>query len=286
MNSLLVARLIVVISSISMLGFGTDVTNAFGAEPKTTAAEGPKRSKWNNFDRLDFQVDGRDALLIVPPKADVGKPWIWRTEFFGHEPQVDIGLLGKGFHVAYVNVQNLYGAPKALDAMDAFYDHVTREYGLMPKVVLEGFSRGGLFTLNWGAQHPDRVACMYNDAPVCDFKSWPAGRIKSKGAPADWKRCLEAYGLTEAEALAYKLNPIDNLAPLARHNVPLLHVCGDADVVVPFDENTKIVQERYKALGGPFALITKPGVGHHPHSLKDPTPIVDFIYKHTAVLDK
>ena len=24
-------------------------------------------------------------------------------------------------------------------------------------------------------------------------------------------------------------------------------------------------------------VILKPGVGHHPHSLKDPTPIVDFI---------
>src|SRR5690349_2167336 len=106
-------------------------THTRAADPKPAAGE-VKRSQWNKFDRLDFQVDGRDAILIVPPKADVGKPWIWRTEFFGHEPQVDIALVGKGFHVAYVNVQNLYGAPKALDAMDVFYDHVTREYGLMP----------------------------------------------------------------------------------------------------------------------------------------------------------
>jgi len=42
----------------------------------------------------------------------------------------------------------------------------------------------------------------------------------------------------------------------------------------------------HKALGGPITVIVKPGVGHHPHSLKDPQPIVDFVYKHTAALDK
>jgi len=245
-----------------------------------------KKSQWNGFERLDFSVDGRAAILIVPPKADVGKPWIWRTEFFGHEPQADIALVSKGFHVAYVNVQNLYGAPKALDAMDKFYDHVVKTYGLMPRVALEGFSRGGLFALNWAARHPDRVTCLYNDAPVCDFKSWPGGKGKGKGSAGDWKRCLEAYGLTEEEALAYKLNPVDNLAPLAKHKVPLLHVCGDADDVVPFEENTKLIETRYKELGGPITVVVKPGIGHHPHSLKDPKPIVDFVYNHTAVSDK
>ncbi|MGC3972258.1 MAG: prolyl oligopeptidase family serine peptidase [Pirellulales bacterium] len=257
-----------------------------GISVPASRADEIKRSHWNGLERLDFTVDGRAALLIVPPKADVGRPWIWRTEFFGHEPQADIALTAKGFHIAYVNVQNLYGSPLALDAMDKFYDHVTKQYDLMPKVALEGFSRGGLFALNWAARHPDRTSCIYNDAPVCDFKSWPAGRGRGKGSPTDWKRCLEAYGLTEQEALDYKGNPVDNLAPLARHKIPLLHVCGDADEVVPFEENTKLLAERYKALGGPIEVIVKPGVGHHPHSLKDPKPIVDFVYKHTAALDK
>jgi pimeloyl-ACP methyl ester carboxylesterase len=269
-----------------MLAIGSWCPAAKAADPKPVAAGEVKRSQWNGLERLDFQVDGRAAILIVPPKADVGRPWIWRTEFFGHEPQADIALTEKGFHVAYVNVQNLYGAPKSLDAMDTFYDAMIRDYHLMPKVVLEGFSRGGLFALNWAARHPDRVACIYNDAPVCDFRSWPGGKGKGKGSPGDWQRCLEAYGLTEAEALKYELNPVDNLKPLARHKIPILHVCGDADDVVPFEENTKLVEERYKALGGPITVIVKPGVGHHPHSLPDPKPIVDFVYKHTAVLDK
>ena len=63
--------------------------------------------------------------------------------------------------------------------------------------------------------------------------------------------------------------------------MPLLHVCGAADTVVPVSVNTAVVEKRYKALGGSIKVILKDGVGHHPHSLKDPKPIVDFILKHT-----
>ena len=240
-----------------------------------------KVSEWNGYERRDFQVDGRDGFLVVPKVPADGKPWIWRTEFFGHEPQADLALAAKGFHLAYVNVQNMYGSPKSLDHMDKFYEQVTTERGLSKKVVLEGFSRGGLFSLNWAARHPDRVACIYNDAPVCDFKSWPGGKGKAKGSPGDWKTCLAVYGLTEEQALAYKLNPVDNLEPLAKAHIPLLHVCGDADEVVPIDENTRLIETRYKKLGGPITVIAKPGVGHHPHSLKDPAIIVQFILEHT-----
>ena len=245
-------------------------------------AEDDRISNWFGFERRDFKVDGRACLLIVPEKAADGRPWIWRTEFFGHEPQADLALAARGFHVAYVDVQNMYGAPVALDHMDRFYEHLTTARGLSKKTVLEGFSRGGLFSLNWAARHPDRVACIYNDAPVCDFKSWPGGKGKGPGSSGDWQRCLQVYGLTDAEALAYKLNPVDNLAPLAKEKVPLLHVCGEADEVVPFDENTQLIEERYRALGGPITVIAKPGVRHHPHSLKNAQPIVRFVLAHTT----
>lgn len=240
-----------------------------------------KVSTWNGLEKRDFQVDGRDGFLVVPKTPAVGKPWIWRTEFFGHEPQADLALAAKGFHLAYFNVQNMYGSPKSLDHMDKFYEHLTATRGLSKKVVLEGFSRGGLFSLNWAARNPDRVACIYNDAPVCDFKSWPGGKGKGKGSAADWQRCLQAYELTEQQALEYKLNPIDNLEPLAKAKIPLLHICGDADDVVPMAENTSIIEERYKKLGGQITVIAKPGVGHHPHSLVDPKPIVSFVLSHT-----
>ena len=71
----------------------------------------------------------------------------------------------------------------ALRHMDAFYDELTKRRGLAKKTVLEGFSRGGLFAYNWAAAHPDRVACIYADSPVCDFKSWPGGKGKGRRQP-------------------------------------------------------------------------------------------------------
>jgi alpha-beta hydrolase superfamily lysophospholipase len=75
---------------------------------------------------------------------------------------------------------------------------------------------------------------------------------------------------------------VDNLAPLAQAKIPILSVCGDADTGVPMAENTLVVQDRYQTLGGEITVIAKPGVGHHPHSLRDPQPIVEFILQHSA----
>jgi hypothetical protein len=59
-------------------------------------------------------------------------------------------------------------------------------------------------------------------------------------------------------------------------------VCGDADDVVPLEENSGIVKSRYDALGGKMTLILKKGAGHHPHGLEDPSPIVEFISKNAT----
>ena len=248
---------------------------------------GTHAAEWEGFKKQDLLVEGRNAFLIVPKIPAPGKPWIWRTEFFGHEPQADLALLAHGFHVAYIDLQNLYGAPVAMGHMDALYSHVRQEFGLAPKVVLEGFSRGGLFALNWGAKNPQQVACIYNDAPVCDFKSWPGGKGTGKGSPGDWERLKSVYGFaSDDEAIAYPRNPVDNLAPLAKQKIPLLHVCGETDDVVPIDENSRLVFQRYQALGGPMTLIAKPHCNHHPHSLKDPTRIVNFVLTHTGFADR
>ena len=80
--------------------------------------------------------------------------------------------------------------------------------------------------------------------------------------------------------MAYDKNPLDNLKPLADAGIPILHLCGDADEVVPADENTMIVEKRYRELGGHIEVIYKPGAKHHPHCLENPQPIVDFVLKY------
>jgi lysophospholipase L1-like esterase/pimeloyl-ACP methyl ester carboxylesterase len=237
-------------------------------------------SEWNGYPRQDFVVAGRVCMVIAPKKALPGNPWIWRPEFPGAFPSVDLALLAKGYFFAHVDLDNSYGAPASMPIMDAFYDYVTKNYHLATKVVLEGFSRGGLYAFNWAALHPGRVASIYVDAPVCDIKSWPGGKGKGVGSPADWQRCLKIYGLTEEQAMAYDHNPIDNLRPIAAARIPIIAVAGDADTDVPMAENILVAQKRYQELGGSLQLITKPGVAHHPHSLSDPKPVVDFILAH------
>ena len=193
----------------------------------------------------------------------------------------DEALLKKGWVVAYVSMRDMYGSPASMDVMDRFYEHVIKVYDLSEKVVPEGFSRGGLYAFNWAGRNPESVACIYVDAPVLDFKSWPGGKGKGQGSPKNWEKCLRAYKLTEQQAMAYKLNPVDNLKPLADANIPIICVAGDADKTVPIDENILLAEKRYKEMGGAIQVILKPGVEHHPHSLADPTPVVDFIIAHS-----
>ena len=238
-------------------------------------------STWNGFELLDSTLNGIPFKIVFPEKANNNRNWIWRARFWGHEPQTDIALLEKGFHLVYIEVGGLFGSPKALKIWDDFYAFVTQKYQLNSKVVLEGMSRGGLVIFNWGNQNADKVACIYGDAPVCDFKSWPGGKYTGKGSPQDWENCLKQYGLNEHEALEFKGNPIDHLENLAQLKVPILIVVGDADDVVPVSENAEKLKARLEELAWNMEIIHKPGVGHHPHSLVDPKPIVDFILKYT-----
>lgn len=249
--------------------------------PAITIAE-----EWQGRKKIDFQIQGRKAFLVEPTKPAAGKPWIWRTEFFGHEPQADIALLDKGFFLAYVDMTNLYGGPLAMSIMDEMYLTAIGKHSLSEKVVLEGFSRGGLFALNWAARNPAKVACIYNDAPVCDFTSWPGGKGRGKGSPADWERLKKVYAMRDEEAASSPWNPINQLETIAKAKIPLLHVCGATDDAVPISENSLIVQKQMVALGGSFTLISKPNCNHHPHSLKDPTRIVNFILTHTGHADQ
>ena len=66
----------------------------------STAFRGEK-SEWNGFTRYDFEVDGKDVLVVAPDTPAAGRPWAWHGEFFGHKPGVDVALLGKGLHVVH-----------------------------------------------------------------------------------------------------------------------------------------------------------------------------------------
>ena len=238
---------------------------------------------WHGFKRHTLQADGCAAWVVEPKTALPGNPWSWCMEFpdaFTDRCAAP-ALLAAGFHHVHIVVGNTFGCPDAVKYFKAFHELLVAR-GLAPKAVLIGLSRGGLYAYRFASEYPERVAVIYGDAPVCDFKSWPAGMGKAKRSNADWVSLMKDYGFKdEAEALAYRGNPIDMLEPLAKAKIALIHVIGDADEAAIPEENTAIIETRYQALGGEISVIHKPGAGHHPHGLDDPTPVVDFILKHT-----
>lgn len=249
-------------------------------------AENAEAGAWMGYARTDFYFGGRECVLVAPREAAPGKPWVWRSEFFGAFADADLALLEQGWHLAYCRLSNLYGCPYAAGQMEAFRAELAAKYGLAPKPVLFGFSRGGLYALRYAALYPDRVAALYLDAPVVDIRSWPGGQGAGRGAPEEWRDCLAAYGIARAasspaDALrlagAVTERLLAGLAAPARAGVPVLLISGDADLDVPFGENGAVLERAYQAYGGAVTTILKPGGGHHPHSLPDVAPIVDFV---------
>ena len=236
-------------------------------------------SCWNGFSRHDFQLHGVRCITCEPHTARSDRAWIWRARFFDAWPAVDLALLAEGFHVAHTDVADLFGNHDALERWDRFYDLLVNTLHLHPRPILEGFSRGGLIVYNWGGTHPDRVGCIYADAPVCDIRSWPGGKGCGDGSPDAWNTCLKAYGIADAPERDVPKGPLDSLSPLAQAGIPIIHVCGDADTTVPYAENTGKLENIYRKIGGSITVIRKPACGHHPHSLQDPSRIVNFILR-------
>jgi pimeloyl-ACP methyl ester carboxylesterase len=271
-----------VVLAVTIAALGAAVAPLPAAEPLVWPAG--TTDHWHGFVRHRFRFQDRDAWVVVPDRPLPGRPWTWCMMFpdaFTVRCAVP-ALLAAGFHHAFLDVGNSFGSPDAVRSLAAFHDELVRR-GLAPRAALVGISRGGLYAHRLAAEHPEKVAAIYGDAAVCDFKSWPGGKGAGKGSPRDWQACLEAYRFAdEPEALAWRGNPVDTLGPLAAAGIALVHVVGDADDVVPPAENALVVADRYAKLGGTIDVIHKPGCGHHPHGLDDPAPIVAFLVRHAS----
>jgi acetamidase/formamidase/pimeloyl-ACP methyl ester carboxylesterase len=229
--------------------------------PSSAAAAPPsfgdQKTDWHGFDRYDFLMDEADlsfkpyqpssgegnavrtqvkgqlrCVVVAPRMAAPGNPWSWRGYYFDHEPQAEIELLKRGFHIGFIWCD-------ASKPWDAWYAFLTEKHGLSKKLAFIGMSRGGRNAYTWATAHPDKVSCIYADNPAIS-----------------------------REALAL-------LGGLAKNDVPLLHICGSLDPIL--GNHTLVVESAYQQLGGRISVMIKDGAAHHPHSLRDPKLIADFI---------
>ena len=134
-------------------------------------------------------------------------------------------------------------------------------------------SRGGLMLYNWAAENPGLVACIAGIYPVCSIVSSPGIPIASA-----------AYGMSEQEFTdtLEMHNPVDRLHGLAKTKVPIFHIQGDDDPILPLSENSRELYNRYTALGGPMTLVVAQGQGHTMwNGFFQCRALVDFVIAHT-----
>jgi hypothetical protein len=229
--------------------------DAMASEPLTPFTG--EKTAWHGFDRYDFlmdqenltlkpitaaadekngikgQVKGQSRCIVVVPKqAATGNPWSWQGCYWDHEPQAEVELLKRGFHIAFVGCD-------PGKHWDAWYTFLTEKHGLSRKPAFIGMSRGGVNEYDWTTVNPDKVSCIYADNPAIR----PAALIK--------------------------------LGELARNDVPLLNICGSLDFLL--ERHTLPIENRYHELGGRITVMIKEGAAHHPHSLRNPKLIADWI---------
>jgi pimeloyl-ACP methyl ester carboxylesterase len=233
-----------------------------------------------------LRIHDRNAYVIKPTgKVDPKKRWIWIFPFWlgindGHgrlHHEFYVGhYLAAGFHVAGIDVGTSCGSPTAAQVCERFYKTVVADYGLNRRARLEVQSNGGLIGYAWAFRHPDCVDRIGGICPVTDFRTWPPGGLESVRQAPDQGL---GYNLTLAQLTARQaeFNPIDNLAPLARAGVKILHIHGDRDELVPMKANATELAERYRVLGGSAEVVVLPGLGHGGMPLYESQPLLKFL---------
>ncbi len=226
-----------------------------------------------------FTVKDNECFLIMPDEKTSGKkiPWVWYAPTLPGLPGVEEKwmfehFLGAGIAIAGMDVGESFGNPESRALFSAFHDELAKNRGLSKKPCLLVRSRGGLMLYNWAAEHPESVTCIAGIYPVCNLNSYPGIKIAS-----------QAYGMTEDQLNANlkEHNPIDRLKGLAENRVPIFHIHGDSDTVVPLEDNSGEVQKRYNKFGGKMTLVVPKEQGHNMWvGFFQCQELVDFVIAH------
>jgi pimeloyl-ACP methyl ester carboxylesterase len=201
-----------------------------------------------------------DAMsIVVPEKPAPGKLWVFHPSFLERDSTVALALLAKGY---YIVLPPISGSGAVQTKWDEVYKLMV-DNGFAKKVVMEGTGAKAGESYAWAIANPDRVSVIYARNPL--MRSLMSN-MPPPGSPAPPDPYLPSPS---------KMQPIDNLAPLAKAGVPILHDCGSLDPWLK--DQTRVAEKRYKELGGKITVLVTEGEGHFPVSRKDPKPVVDFI---------
>ena len=250
-------------------GAGDDQLNALSRAP----------AKKLPLDGEIFTIQGQTAFLILPEavKSSHSMPWVWYAPTLPGLPGEEEKwmfekFLEKGIAIAGVDVGESYGSPWGRAVYTSFFNELVNHRNLAKKACLLARSRGGLMLYNWAAEHAESVACIAGIYPVCNLNSYPG-----------LEQACGAYNMSAEDLAAHveEHNPVDRLTSLVKAKVPVFHIHGDSDTVVPLPDNSGELAKRYKTKGGNIVLKVIKGRGHDMwpgwfHSQE----LVDFVITH------
>jgi len=171
---------------------------------------------WAGTEQIPFSHNGRTGILLVPHTAAKDRPWLWSAGPPASDG-VNRNLLERGFHIAWINVNDLYGNTEALSHWEAFYDWAVKEQQLSGKPALAGSGEDALAMFGWAARHPECAGCLYAQDPWLDLQPVP-----DASSPA-YEKVLRAHGIASgAEAAPFPGAPLNAAAQFGKAAVPML----------------------------------------------------------------
>ncbi len=233
--------------------------------------------QFSDYEIQEFEFEGRHAIVVLADLENRTDKWLLKTEYFGAFPAFELEMLAEGYNMAHVDNETRWCLPSDTERQAAFCHYLHERFGFRSQCVPVGMSCGGMQAIYLAATHPEVVAAMFLDSPVINFLSCPAGL--GIGEPLSMDEFTGATGITLSALLSYRNHPQDRFDDLPR-DLPILMACGDADTVVPYEENGALLVAYAKANNLPLELYMKPGVGHHPHCLPDNAPIRAFVKRY------
>ena len=196
------------------------------------------------YERYEVKTNSQWGItamsIIVPSNSAKGKPWVFRCGNVDENDVVDQALLARGFHIVISPITAQAGSVR--EQWDSVYLFMT-DHGFSRKAVMEGNGPYAGEVYTWASANPEKISAIYGENPIM-------------------------------RSLMSKTAPLENLAPLAKAKIPVMHISGSLD---PWLQNhTMLLQKKYRELGGKISVIVKQGEGHF-LTLTDPSPVVNFI---------
>lgn len=241
-------------------------------------------SEWHGYTMESFSFEGREAHVVLPRERDEKGRWALKTEYWGAFPAVELGLLEHGFCVAFVKNLTRFGTREDCDCKARFVAYLAQHYGLHARCVPIGMSCGGAHAVNFAGYYPELVSCLYIDAPVLNFFSYP-GKIGNEECERVWENeFVKAYpGITRVGLFDLPDHPLRMVSTLIAHEIPVLMVYGTEDRTVIYEENGALLADAYRGHEELLHVVPVGCRGHHPHGMtRSNRVLIDYIVEHAT----